>query len=350
MRRAKRAATSQRPRGFLEPKRFCGWRNRWVQATFAWRSSPAADRLCCPRPSDGITLAEKLTVTRFLSAAGADIRQLNTVRKQLSRVKGGGLARACPAGMLVSLVISDVLGDPLDLIASGPTVVDHSAPTEALAILREFDPSGENIPAAVYQYLREKPAAATPRPFRCKVRNVILGNNATAVDAAGVEAERLGYSHAMIAAREPEGFVEPIGRHLAEMAVSMRDLAIDAAGPDCLISGGEGVVRLVEESERGLGGRNQQLALAALLQLAQCGPEGIALVSAGTDGEDGPTDAAGAVVDAEIIARAARLGLNPGDYLRRNDAYQLFAQVDGLLKTGPTHTNVCDLRVITVSR
>ena len=303
-----------------------------------------------PAPAEGITLADKLAVTRFLSAAGADIRQLNTVRKQLSRVKGGGLARACPAGTLVSLIISDVLGDPLDLIASGPTVIDRSTPGEALAILHEFDPGEAEIPAAIYELLRNKPASAEPEPFRCTVRNLVLGNNATAVDAAGIEAERLGYSHAMIAARGPEGLAEPIGRHLADMAVKMRDANPAAIEPDCLITGGESVVRLVDEAERGLGGRNQQLALSTLIRLVELGPEGISLVSAGTDGEDGPTDAAGAVVDAEIIARAQRLSLNPADFLRRNDAYRFFEPLGGLLKTGPTHTNVCDVRVITVAR
>jgi hydroxypyruvate reductase len=300
-----------------------------------------------PAPPPEITLSDKLAVTRHLAAAGADITQLNTVRKQLSRIKGGGLSRACRAGRLISLIISDVLGDPLDLIASGPTADDHSTPAEALAILSQFDPGQTAVPAAVYEYLRRKSGnVEPPSPTRFRSENYILANNATAVDAAGQEAVRLGYAHAMTAATRPEGEVEPIGRHLADMGVAMRN----APGPDCLISGGEGIVRLVESNQRGVGGRNQQLALAALARLVERDPHGIALVSAGTDGEDGPTAAAGAIVDADTIARARQLGLQAEDYLQRNDAYRFFASVGGLLTTGPTHTNVGDLRVVTVSR
>jgi hydroxypyruvate reductase len=130
------------------------------------------------------------------------------------------------------------------------------------------------------------------------------------------------------------------------MALSMRD----ATGPDCLISGGEGTVQLTDEAHRGLGGRNQQLALAALIHLAEQDPRGIAIVSAGTDGEDGPTDAAGAIVDEAVIAQAKRLGLNAADFLCRNDAYSFFRPLEALIHTGPTHTNVCDIRVVTVDR
>jgi glycerate-2-kinase len=176
------------------------------------------------------------------------------------------------------------------------------------------------------------------------VTNLILGNNATAVDGAGVEAERLGYSHAMISATTSEGPAEDVGRHLASMALKMRD----NPGPDCLISGGEPTVKLIDERRRGRGGRNQQLALAALNELADS--EGICLLSGGTDGEDGPTDAAGAIVDAEVIRAAATASLDVNDYLARNDAYTFFQKCDGLWVTGPTQTNVCDLRVIVVER
>ena len=183
-----------------------------------------------PAPPPEISLADKLAVTRHLSAAGADITELNTVRKQLSRIKGGGLLRACRAGRLISLIISDVLGDPLDLIASGPTADDHSTPAEALAILSKFDPGQTAIPAAVYEYLRQKSQDFEP-PLATRLRseNHILANNATAVDAAGIEAVRLGYAHAMTAATRPEGEVEPIGRHLAEMAVAMRNSPVRIA-------------------------------------------------------------------------------------------------------------------------
>ncbi len=188
--------------------------------------------------------------------------------------------------------------------------------------------------------------------FACDVTNLVIGNNAAAVDAAGIEAERRGYSHAMTAATKLEGAAEDIGRHLAQMAMRMRD----EPGPDCLITGGEPIVQLVEASQRGKGGRNQQLVLAALIHLIEANPDratalrNIAILSGGTDGEDGPTDAAGAFIDAEVAASLQRQGPDPTSYLHRNDAYHFFEQLGSLIKTGPTHTNVCDLRVVTVSQ
>ena len=298
-----------------------------------------------PAPVEAVSLADKLAITRHLSAAGANIEELNTVRKQLSRLKGGGLWRACRAGRLAALIISDVLGDPLEIIASGPTVEDSSTPAAALAILQRYQARAAGVPQTVFDYLAARPGAPQPRPA-CRAWNLIIGNNATAVDAAGLEAERLGYSHAMTSAARSEGAAEEVGRHLAAMALSMRD----RPGPNCLISGGEPVVKLAAAEKRGLGGRNQQLVLAALAALASDGARGLAVLSGGTDGEDGPTDAAGAFLDAEILAAAGRQGLDPADYLARNDAYHFFAPLDALLRTGPTHTNVCDVRVVLASR
>jgi hydroxypyruvate reductase len=328
-----------------------------------------------PAPIDGITLQDKQRVTRFLSGAGANIHELNTVRKQLSRVKGGALARACRAGWLYTLVISDVLGDPLDVIASGPTVENAATPREALCILERFDPQHRHAPSSIWNALVER-AASAPHPqeegdwnnpksqipnsksqlpnLKSEIRNLksridVIGNNALAVDAAGQEAVRRGYSPAMHAATKLEGAAEEIGRHLADMALRMRD----HAGPDCLITGGEPTVQLADESIRGKGGRNQQLVLAALVHLLQHSGQplrGIALLSGGTDGEDGPTDAAGAVIDADVLARMQQLVLDPADFLRRNDAYHFFAPLGVLIKTGPTHTNVCDVRVVVVDR
>lgn len=301
-----------------------------------------------PAPVEGIALADKLAVTRHLSAAGANIQQLNAVRKQLSRVKGGGLARACRAGRLVTLIISDVLGDPLEVIASGPTVPDTSTPQAALEILEHFRAREAGISPGVFEYLERAARSGGRGPGRADARltNLVIGNNATAVEAAGREAERLGYRPATHSAPASEGPAEDIGRDLAEEAVRIRD----QAGPDCLVSGGEPVVKLVEECRRGQGGRNQQLVLAALVRLADDGARGIVLLSGGTDGEDGPTDAAGAFLDASILAAACLHGLDPADYLARNDAYHFFQPLGALIRTGPTHTNVCDLRVVAVER
>lgn len=298
-----------------------------------------------PAPVPGISLDEKIRLTRLLSAAGANIEQLNAVRRPLSLVKGGGLALACSAGRLISLIISDVLGDPLDAIASGPTVDVSPSNQQALEVLRELrlldEPGIANVVAYLHQ---EAKPVNVDSATRTSATNVVIGNNAVAVDAAGIEAERLGYSHAMIAATAPEGSAESVGEHLAAMAVRMRD----EPGPDCLITGGEPTVTLAPEAERGRGGRNQQLALAAMMQLGEA--NGIALLSGGTDGEDGPTDAAGAIVTSDVVARANDAGLSPADYLRRNDAYSFFDAAGGLFRTGPTHTNVCDLRVLVVAR
>lgn len=296
-----------------------------------------------PAPVEAITLADKLAVTRHLSAAGATIEELNTVRKQLSRIKGGGLARACRAGWLVALVISDVPGDPLDVIASGPTVPDTSTARDALEILDRFEAKKAGISPAVFDFLERK-TWIEHGPPSCRVTNLVIGNNATAVEAAAAEAVRLGYRPATESAARPEGLAEEVGCRLADLALAMRR----TAGADCLASGGEPVVKLVGAARRGRGGRNQQLVLAALTRLSDRGPAGIAILSGGTDGEDGPTDAAGAVVDESIIQAAARKNLDPADYLVRNDAYHFFEPLGALVKTGPTHTNVCDLRVVVV--
>lgn len=315
-----------------------------------------------PLPVEGITLEDKLAVTRFLSAAGADIESLNVVRKHLSAIKGGKLAAACRARRLVTLVISDVLGDPLDLIASGPTVDDSSTAADALRVLVRFDPQ-RSLPVAVYRVLHqacERPPYAAPHAMPER-QTTIIGNNAVAVDGAGLEAERRGFSHVMASARRSEGEAEEVGTHLAEMALSMlRDRASEShhpesQHPDCLITGGEPVVRLAPPERRGRGGRNQQLVLAALVRLIREGDaictaerKRLVILSGGTDGEDGPTDAAGALIDAEVWQRAVDQRLDAEDYLRRNDAYSFFERTGGLIKTGPTHTNVCDLRVVLV--
>jgi glycerate 2-kinase len=298
-----------------------------------------------PAPDEHITLADKLAVTRHLSASGATIEQLNTVRRQLSRIKGGGLARACRAGQLFSLIISDVPGDRLDLVASGPTVPDESRASDALAVLEAFEADKAGISPAVFDLLRRKKWIEHSPPT-CLGTNLVVGNNAMAVEAATAEAARLGYQADSQCATGPEGSAEEVGCRLAAAALDMRR----TPGPDCVISGGEPVVTLIDAARRGRGGRNQQLVLAALTRLADASPTGIAVLSGGTDGEDGPTDAAGALLDETVVKAAVQRNLDPADYLARNDAYHFFEPLGALIKTGPTHTNVCDLRVVVVDR
>lgn len=295
-----------------------------------------------PLPASGITLEDKLSVTRFLALRGANIAQLNTVRKHLSAIKGGRLASACRAGILITLVISDVMGDPFDVIASGPTFPDSSTANQAREILKQFGAGKESWFARVDAVLA---SSRPPQKPTAEVLHFIIGNNAVAVDAAGIEAESRGYSHAMTSSRKLEGDAEVLGRNLAQLAKQMRD----NKGPDCLISGGEPVVAWSGAGERGLGGRNQQLTLAAVDEL-RGDAHGLCLLSGGTDGEDGPTSAAGACLDEFTYTNAQSLGLDPATFLAKQDAYHFFKRAGGLIETGATHTNVGDLRVIVVDR
>jgi glycerate 2-kinase len=233
----------------------------------------------------------------------------------------------------------------LDLIASGPTVADRSSPADALAILERYGAKAAGIDRRVFDALASRGKQPSVSP-QCRVSNHVIGNNALAVEAAAGEARRLGYTATSVSAAKSEGPAELIGRHLAEGAVALR-----AGGDaDCLVSGGEPTVKLVDAARRGLGGRNQQLVLAAVERLGGQDAQGILILSGGTDGEDGPTDAAGAWADADLIAAAQKRGLDAADYLARNDAYHWFEPLGGLIKTGPTHTNVCDVRVVVVDR
>jgi glycerate 2-kinase len=302
-------------------------------------------------PVAGLSLSEKVMLTQALSSCGANIEQLNSVRRCLSNVKGGGLARACSAGTLINCILSDVLGDPLELIASGPTILKPEPdPIQALRLLDQFLPDQfPNVRSIINKSLHQSTIASISHVanLNCKIHSFILANNATAVDAAGIKAVELGYRYWMKSERRCEGDVCDVGRQMAcqiEATLSHRDI-------DCIITGGEPSVTLPDSKSTGKGGRNQQLALSVLDNMSTDGSwpdRELAFLSAGTDGEDGPTDAAGAWIDRNVHHRMLRLGLNPKDYLARCDAYRFFEAIGSLYKTGPTHTNVCDLRVAVI--
>jgi glycerate-2-kinase len=303
-----------------------------------------------PAPIPPLTLQDKQAVTRFLMHCGATIRQLNTVRKRLSQIKGGGLARVCAAGRLISLIISDIVGDPLDMIASGPTYPDPATDADALAVLGKFHAQSPDVPRRVLDYLEEAARASrVAPPFPANVENHIIGSNTTAVGAAADKARALGY-HVISLGSDNTGQADVEGRALAERCRRLRDGEEPASLPVCLLSGGEPVVRLAKTDAPRKGGRNQELVLAGLDVLQARGLDGIVLLAGGTDGEDGPTDAAGAVADAELLRIVRQNKLDPKPFLEINDSHTFFDRVGGLLKTGPTHTNVMDLRVALVVR
>lgn len=291
-----------------------------------------------PAPRRGITLDDKLSVTRLLMAGGASINELNCVRRHLSELKGGGLVRHTQAGVVASLIVSDVVGDPLDVIASGPTVPDSTTAADALAILERF---GDAVPDSVLSVLSE-PRRDTQPNFD-HVTNTIIGNNATAMAACEHAALALGYAVRNLGSNN-KGIAADLGVQLAEEALAIRDSGV--AKPVCILSGGEPTVQLCDEP--GKGGRNQELVLAALDRLGQ-DTDSIAILSGGTDGEDGPTDAAGGVVTQETATLATQHGLNASQHLAANNAYPFLATTNALLKTGPTHTNVMDVRIVLIN-
>lgn len=291
-----------------------------------------------PAPAPPVTLAEKQAVTRALLGAGAPIGELNAVRKHLSRFKGGQLARAAEPGSVLTLVLSDVIGDPLDVIASGPTAPDPTTFSDALEVLRArgvLDGAPESVRQRLTAGARGE-IAETPKPgepvFQ-RVTNVVIGNNAVIAAAAVERARELGYRPELLT-RELEGEARVVARDLVDRARRLPP-------PACLIATGETTV-IVRGGGRG--GRCQEFALAAALEID--GERGVAVLAAGTDGTDGPTDAAGATVDGTTAERGRRAGLDPNAALDDNDAYRILRATGDLIVCGPTNTNLLDLYVV----
>jgi glycerate-2-kinase len=318
-------------------------------------SGGASALLCSPVPQ--ISLADKLVVTRALAASGAPIQELNLVRTQLSQVKGGRLATACTAGTLIALIISDVIGDPLEVIGSGPTTPAPSRADQAIEILNRRQLL-QTIPRSVLSLLESRREAQVEPASTTAARNVIVASNRIAIEAAAARARELGY-HVESLGSENAGVAAVEGRELMQRLMAARAARKEGHSkvPLCILSGGEPTVDLrstttmVSPSRTNpfvsaKGGRNQELVLAAISQHPHLDTwRGIALLSGGTDGEDGPTDAAGAVADEELVRRMAVQKTDHSASLAAHDSYRFFEALGGLLKTGPTHTNVMDLRV-----
>ena len=294
-------------------------------------------------PPEGLSLGDVRATTTALLRAGASIGELNAVRKHLDRLKGGRLARAAAPARTLGLVLSDVVGDPLDVIASGPLSPDPTTFADAVGILRQrgvWETAPERVRAYLDAGLRGEVEETPGQDDRCFERVVvrIVGNNELAAESALAEAERRGYATRLLTT-ELVGEAREAGRGLAEAARAERSAG--SGGPGGLVAAGETTVTV---TGAGSGGRNQELALGAALALA--GDEAVLLASAGTDGIDGPTDAAGAMADGTTLARAAELGLDPEAALADNDAYPFFDALGDLIVTGPTGTNVMDVQVV----
>ena len=302
-----------------------------------------------PSPRPGITLEEKQKVTDLLLRSGATIQEINVLRKHLSVLKGGGLARTAYPATLISLILSDVIGDPLDAIASGPTVPDPTRFEDCARILDRHE-LWEKIPPTVARHIREgmegkkEETLKEGDPAFEKVYNLIVGNNLLAMKEAQKKARALGYRTAMLSSLV-EGETREVAKVHAAVAKEVLLSGNPISSPACILSGGETTVTL---KGKGKGGRNQEFTLALALEIA--GWKEIVGLSAGTDGTDGPTDAAGAFADGETLGRAKALGLDPWLSLRENDSYPFFEKLGDLLMTGPTGTNVMDLRIMLIRK
>jgi hydroxypyruvate reductase len=304
-------------------------------------------------PVPSVALADLQALTRTLLACGATINEINALRKHLSQLQGGQLARLAAPATVVSLILSDVIGDPLDVIASGPTVADPTTYADAWTVLERHGVL-KQVPAAILAHLRsgmQGDVEETPKPGDAafgRVQNVVIGSNRIAARAAAAAAWELGY-HSLLLSTFVEGEAREVAKVVAGLAkgVARGECVCPPeaylAMPACLILGGETTVTL---RGSGRGGRNQELALAAALALD--GWPGMLVTCLATDGTDGPTDAAGAFADGESVRRAAALGLSAADHLARNDTYPFFAALGDLIMTGPTQTNVNDLVLVLV--
>jgi hydroxypyruvate reductase len=296
-----------------------------------------------PLPAEGITLEEKQATTRQLLVCGANIHEINALRKHISRIKGGQLARLAAPAAVEALLLSDVIGDNLDVIGSGPTAPDASTFADVAAILARYG-IRDRIPATVGDRIErglrgEIPETPKPAdPLFARVRNTVIGSNRLALEVAARAARALGY-RTLILASEIQGETREIARMHAAIAAEIRRTGHPVKPPACIITGGETTVTI---RGQGLGGRNQEFVLAAAIDIA--GLDRVVVFSAGTDGSDGPTDAAGAIADGRTLARKP----DALRFLDSNDSYHYFAPLGDLIKTGPTNTNVMDIRVILV--
>jgi len=298
-------------------------------------------------PAEGITLPDKQATTRSLLACGATIHEINTIRKHLSRAKGGQLARAAhPAGVL-SLILSDVVGDDLDVIGSGPTVPDRSSFEDTMEIFKRYEiwdripaPVRDRVAQGVKGALPETPKPGDPAFDGCA--QVLVGSCLRALTAAAESAERLGY-RSLILSSKVEGEAREVAKAFAAIGKEVLSSDHPLKPPACILTGGETTVTLQGD---GRGGRNQEFVLAGALALD--GTDRVVVLAGGTDGTDGPTDAAGALADGLSIRRAKALGMDPHAFLKRSDSYHFFKPLDDLIVTGPTRTNVMDVYMLLV--
>jgi glycerate 2-kinase len=300
-----------------------------------------------PQPRGGISLEDKRKVTDALLKCGATITEINTVRKHISELKGGWLAKEAYPATVVNLILSDVVGDPLDFIASGPTVPDTTTFHDAVEILKRYGLWSE-MPGSVRKVLSDGEKGLIPETpklgdevFR-KVHNIVVGNNFTASEAA-YETFRKAKINTVLLTTTLEGQAKDVGTVLASMAREIVASGNPVSKPAALVAGGETTVTVMG---KGKGGRNQEIALGAALKIGKMG--GVVVASISTDGVDGPTDAAGAVVDGRTLQRAHDSGLKPREYLANNDSYMFFSKLGDLVFTDPTGTNVCDVAVVVV--
>ncbi len=301
-----------------------------------------------PVPAGNLTLEDKQLVTQSLLDCGANIHEINSIRKQISAVKGGRLAALVYPSTLISLILSDVIGDDLDVIASGPTVPDTHTFHDCRNIINKYE-LDEKVSKKVIDYIEagcDGKIEDTPKPdspiFK-KTQNAIVGSNILAVNAAKKKAQDLGYN-TLILSTFIHGETEEVAKVHTAIAREITFSGNPVSRPACVISGGETTVTI---EGKGQGGRNQEFVLAAAIDID--GLDNVVVLSGGTDGNDGPTDAAGAIADGNTISRGNKSGLNAYEYLCENNSYNYFDPLGDLLITGPTNTNVMDLRIILVS-
>jgi hydroxypyruvate reductase/glycerate 2-kinase len=310
-----------------------------------------------PLPVASVSLEDKQRVTLLLHECGASIQEMNALRKHLSRIKGGQLVRNFKGRSLHSLTISDVIDDPLDVIASGPTAPDPTTFADALSILGKYEllprkglSTERKVSESVKAYLEQGSQGLqpeTPKNLPLNINNHVIGNNELALAAAESQARSLGYLVVNLGS-SLDGESRRLGEQLAAMAESVQRNHRPVPPPACILCGGETIVTLTHD--HGLGGRNQEFVLSALEHLSRNGTNGVVILSGGTDGEDGPTDAAGACADSSTLARAESRQLQAGAFLARHDAYHFFEATGDLMKTGLTETNVNDVRIILIGQ